>query len=220
MLPMTRTTDFLEAIAHLPAGATLVLPDVDWESYEGLLDSLSDRPGLRVSYDTGRLEIVSPLPRHEIYKEILACLVRGFAEETDTPLESLGSTTWKRRKLLKGAEPDGCFYVANASRITGKEDLDLNVDPPPDIAIEIDTTRSSLSKFPIYAALGVPEMWRCDGKTVEIHRLKDGAYVKTEASAFLVGLTGAILTEFLGVGKAQGQTATLKLFRQRIRSGL
>src|SRR5678816_773145 len=184
MRSMTRSTDFLAAIAHLPVGATLVVPDVDWESYEELLDNLSDRPAPRVSYDTGRLEIVSPLPKHESYKEILACLVRAFAEETDAPLEALGSTTWKRRKLLKGAEPDGCFYVANASRITGKEDLDLNVDPPPDIAIEIDTTRSSLSKFPIYAALGVPEMWRCDGKTVQIHLLKDGASVKTEAGGF------------------------------------
>src|SRR5262245_35114566 len=180
MLPMTRSTDFLEAIAHLPAGATLVVPDVDWESYEELLDSLSDQPGLRVSYDTGRLEIVSPLPKHEIYKEILACLVRAFAEKTNAPLESFGSETWRRRKLRKGAEPDACFYVANAPQVTGKEDLDLNVDPPPDIVIEVDTTRSSLSKFPIYAALGVPEMWRCDGKTVETHRLKDGAYVRMD----------------------------------------
>jgi Uma2 family endonuclease len=217
---MTRSTDFLEAIAHLPAGSTLVVPDVDWESYEELLENLSDRPALRVSYDTGRLEIVSPLPKHEGCKEILAFLARAFADETDTPLESLGSTTWKRRKLLKGVEPDGCFYVANAARIIGKEDIDLNVDPPPDIAIEIDVTNSSLSKFPIYAALGVPEMWCCDGKNVQIHFLKDGVYTKTEASAFLAGLTGVLLTEFLGVGKAQGQTATLKLFRHRIRSGL
>jgi len=214
---MTRSLEYLDAINHLPAGAMLVVPGVEWEEYEEVLNDLGHRPGLRISYDTGKLEIVSPLPEHGICEALLSCLARAFAEAMNLPLEDLASTTWKRSKLQKGVEPDGCFYVANASRIIGKRTIDLNVDPPPDIVLEIDITSDSLAKFPIYAALGVPEIWHCDGDRVEIYFLKSGTYEKTQSSAFLLGLTGSTLTEFLGIGKAQGQTATLDLFRRRIR---
>jgi Uma2 family endonuclease len=216
---MTRNADYLEVIERLPAGAVLVVPGVEWEAYEKLLTDLEVHPALRVSYDAGNLEVTSPLPEHEICEVLLSCLARAFAEETGTPLENLGSTTWKHRKLRKGIEPDGCFYVANASRVIGKPTIDLDVDPPPDIAVEIDTTHASLAKFPIYAALGVPEIWRCDGSRVEFYSLQEGAYISTETSTFLVGLSSATLTEFLRVGKAQGQTRALELFRHRLRSG-
>ena len=141
-----------------------------------------------------------------------------FTEETSLPLEKLGSTAWKRRRIQKGIEADACFYVANAHRIVGKRKIDLESDPPPDIAVEIDTTNESSSKFPIYAALGVPEIWVYDGKQVEIYCLKDES-IKTDTSNFLVGLSSSVLTEFLDISKAQSQTAALKLFRLRVRSG-
>src|SRR6266516_1204094 len=182
----TRSAEYLEAINHLPAGAILVVPGVGWEQYESLLDDLDARPGVRISYDGGRLEIMSPLPAHEKYKEFISDLARAFAEETSLPLEKLGSTAWKRRRIQKGIEADACFYVANAHRIVGKRKIDLESDPPPDIAVEIDTTNESSSKFPIYAALGVPEIWVYDGKQVEIYCLKDES-IKTDTSNFLVG---------------------------------
>lgn len=97
-----------------------MFPQVSWEQYENLLEDLVDRPGLRVSYDEGRLEIMSPLPEHERYKEFILQLARVISEELDIPMESFGSTTWKRRKFRKGNEPDTCFYVANAHRVIGK----------------------------------------------------------------------------------------------------
>jgi len=133
-------------------------------------------------------------------------------------LEKFGSTTWKRRRLKKGTEPDTCFYVANAARVVGKHKIDLDSDPPPDIAVEIDTTNESRAKFPIYAALGVPEIWHYDGKQVELYKLKGGSYVRTNASDFLAGLSAALLTEFLKTSKPQSQTAALRLFRERIRA--
>src|SRR5439155_11054154 len=108
-----------------------------------------------------------PLPEHEEYKESLYTLVRAFAEERGITLETRGSATWKRRKFQKGAEPDTCFYIGNAERIIGRRKIDLESDPPPDVAVEIDTTNESLSKFPIYAALGVPEIWRYNGKDTQ-----------------------------------------------------
>ena len=182
-----RTAGYLEAIEHLPEGAILVVPGVSWEEYEELLGDLGARPGVHVSYDQGRLEIMSPLREHEKCKEFISDLARAFAEENNFTLEKFGSTTWKRRRLKKGTEPDACFYLATAARIMGKRKIDLDSDPPPDVAVEIDTTNESRAKFSIYAALGIPEIWRYDGRQVEIYNLKGGSYVRTNASDFLGG---------------------------------
>jgi Uma2 family endonuclease len=216
----TRNAEYLEAIEHLPAGAILVFQQVSWEQYENLLADLVDRPGLRVSYDEGRLEIMSPLPEHERYKEFILQLTRVLCEELDIPLEPFGSTTWKRRKLRKGAEPDTCFYVANIQRIIGKRTINLESDPPPDIVVEIDTTNESLSKFPIYAAFGVSEIWRYDGNRVQMYELTGNvSYAETSASRFLPQLTSSPLAGALESSKAQGHTEALKAFRQKIRAG-
>jgi Uma2 family endonuclease len=129
----------------------------------------------------------------------------------------LGSTTWKRRQLRKGTEPDTCFYVTHAHQIVGKLDIDLAIDPPPDVAVEIDTTNRSHRKFPIYTALRIPEVWRYDGKQVEMCVLQNESYISTDTSISLIGISASLLTEFLEISKTQGQTETLKLFRERIR---
>jgi Uma2 family endonuclease len=134
----TRTADYLEAIGHLPAGATLTLHSVEWDEYEQLLSDLVERPGLRVAYDEGTLEIVSTSAQHEKHKDLILQLVRVLAEASGFTLESVGSTTWKRPALRKGAEPDTCFYVANALQIIGKAGIDLEVDPPPDIVEQLN----------------------------------------------------------------------------------
>ncbi len=219
MGPMsTRSAEYLEAIDHLPLGATLVFRQVSWEQYEELLEDLGDRPGLRVSYDEGRLEIMSPLPEREEYKDSIYSLVRAFAEELGITLETRGSATWKRRKLRKGSEPDTCFYVANAERIIGRRKIDLESDPPPDIVVEIETTNESLAKFPIDAALGVPEIWRYDGRQTQFYELAGRTYGEVSVSSFFPGLTAQLLTEFLDLSKSQGQTKALTAFRRRIRA--
>ena len=123
----TQSAVYVEAIDHLPSGAILVAPNVSWEQYEDLLADLGDRPGVRVSYDEGRLEIRSPLPEHEEYKESVLCLARALSEELGIPLETRGAATWKRQKLQQGVEPDTCFYVVNAKRIIGKRTIDLEI---------------------------------------------------------------------------------------------
>ena len=210
----TEIVDYIDAIAHLPAGATLRLSSVSWEEYETLLSDLSDWPGMRVSYDDGKLEIMSPLPEHEEYKEFVYSLARVISEESDITLETRGSATFKQKRLAKGAEPDTCFYVQNAQRIIGKRTIDLEVDPPPDVVVEIDLTSESLSKFNIYSAFGVPEIWRYDGERAYIYQLADKAYVEVRASLAFPSLTAYALTEFIEQSKTQGQTAALAAFRQ------
>lgn len=210
--------DYMDAIAHLPPGATLRLPCASWEEYEALLSDLIDWPGMRVSYDDGKIEIISPSLEHEEYKEFIYSLARIISEESGIPLETRGSATYRQKRLAKGAEPDTCFYVQNASRIIGKRTINLEVDPPPDVVVEIDTTNESLSKFNIYAAFGVPEIWRYDGQQARIYQLADQAYAEVTASLAFPSLTAVVLTDFIAQSKTQGQTAVLAAFRQWWRS--
>ena len=212
------TASCLEAIERLPDGATLVIRRATWEEYEHLLDELRDRPHLRVSYDSGELEIMSPLPEHEEYASFIEALVRLVANELDLMLEGRGRATWRRRRLAKGVEPDACFYVASAPRIIGRRQIDLERDPPPDVAVEIDVSNESLSKFPIYAALAVPEIWRYDSNTVRFYERDGDAYREISESRFFGGLTPAMLSAALAQSKTEGQTAALRTVQQQWRA--
>lgn len=212
------TGEILRAAEHLPDGAMLVVPQVAWDDYEYLLDELAEGPHLRVSYDCGRLEIVSPSPEHGEYADFLNDLVRAYADAQDMELEKRGNATWKRKALEKGVEADACYYVQNAERIIGKRTIDLESDPPPDIVVEIDITRNSERKFPIYAALAVPEVWTYDGKKVQLYELSERRYVPILESRFLPRLTGQILADAIEVSKTRGQKTALNAFRRRIRS--
>jgi len=212
------TPDYLGVIDHLPRGASLKLDYLDWAKYERLLDEVKERPGLRISYDSGRLRVVSPLPEHEEYKGLIHDLAVVLAEELDLKLETRGSATYKRQRDSKGAEPDESFYVKTAEAIIGKRHIDLTVDPPPDIVVEIDSTNESLWKFSIYAALGVSEIWRYDGKQAQIYRLVDEAYVESSSSGSFEMMTPTVLTEFIELSKTSGQSSARSAFRQWVRS--
>jgi Uma2 family endonuclease len=220
MTPMglLTTSEVVDATQHLPDGATLVIPQVSWDDYELLLGELSDRPHLRVTYDCGTVEIMSPLPEHERYARLLDALVNEFCDFSNVVVESFGGATWKRRSLAKGAEGDACYYVRNARLIIGKREINLESDPPPDIIVEIDTTRSSLKKLSIYAALSVPEIWRYDGERLQMYELKSGSYVEIPASQILSGLSGSDLSELIELGKTQGHTEARHAFRRRLRN--
>jgi Uma2 family endonuclease len=214
----TQALTYLETIEHLSTGATLILTDVSWEEYQQLLTDLGDSYAVRVSYDKGRLEIVSPSLKHEKYKEMISALARIFADETGMTLESCGSATFQEEQLGKGAEPDTCFYVENAARIIGKDQIDLSADPPPDIVVEIDVSHQSKRKLAFYAALGVPEVWRYDGLRVQIYHLTGQQYLEAPASTAFRMLTSDVLTLFLEQSKTAGQSATLSSFREWMRN--
>ena len=208
----TESVQYIAAVAHLPSGATLRLPCVSWEEYEALLSDLTDWPGMRVSYDAGSLEIMSPSPEHEEYKEFVYSLARVISVESGIPLESRGSATFRQKRLGKSAEPDTCFYVQNAARIIGRRTIDLDVDPPPDIVVEIDTTHESLSKFNV--PFGVPEIWRYDGQHAHFYRLADQRYAEVPASLAFPSLTADALANFIAQSNTEGQTVALVAFRQ------
>ncbi len=216
--PARQTIRLLSAIEHLPTGGTLILTDVSWEDYDRLLAELGDSNRVRVSYDEGRLEIMSPTQRHEMYKEMILRLTDVIADELDCDLDSFGSTTFRQEQMDKGAEPDTCFYIQNAGCLTGKKQIVLGEDPPPDVAVEVDVSHESTTKFGIYAKLGVPEIWRYDEQQLQIHHLTETGYAKAPASRAFPFLTGGVLTEFLDRSKTEKQRAVLKSFRKWVRT--
>jgi Uma2 family endonuclease len=157
--------------------------NVSWEEFENILAEMGDNRSSRVAYDQGTLEITMPSQKHEYYKEIIRDLIKYLAEELDLDCESLGSTTWKRKDLLKGAEPDNCFYIQNEPAIRAvKPNIDLSKDPPPDLILEVDYTSPSLNRLPIYAGLEVPEIWIYNMKVLRIYQLDAGKYKETDTS--------------------------------------
>src|SRR5207253_9931566 len=143
-----------------PTADRVIIRDVSWQTYECLLKDLENRSAPRLAYDRGILEIMSPPFGHEEVNRALAAIVEIVLEEMEIDFRNAGSTTFKREDQERGFEPDSSFYIRNVERVRGKNKLDMNVDPPPDLLIEVDLTHNSLNKFPLYTALAVPEVWR------------------------------------------------------------
>jgi Uma2 family endonuclease len=176
----------------------VVLHNINWKSYECLLENYEDSSAPRLAYDRGTLEIMSPLIPHEETNRALATIVERIAQEWRISFRNLGSTTFKRSDLSRGFEPDTCFYFANRNRIAGRNTIDLDGgDPPPDLVIEVDVTSSSVNKLSILAALGVPEVWQVVEEVVTILTLVDGAYTIRENSLALPNLSQSTLNTLL-----------------------
>lgn len=191
----------------------MVLHNVGWDTYERLLRDHANASAPRFAYDRGTLEIMSPLPEHERFNRAIQLLIAVIAEESDTEVYSLGSTTFNREDLQRGFEPDSCFYVQNAARVHGKDRIDLRVDPAPDLVVEIDITHPSLDKLPIYAQIGVPEVWRYDGDRLEILALEGGVYAAAPRSHIFPVVTSAALTALLPVSATVGDIAWMRQVR-------
>ena len=192
----------------------VVLHNISWQQFENLLVDLGESRAARVAYDDGTLEIMTPLPEHEYYKEALGDAIKDIAEVLDQDYESLGSTTWKREIKKAGVEPDNCFYFQNEPKIRGKLEYDLNQDPPPDLALEIDVTSKSLSRFSIYARLGVPEIWCYDSGELKIYQLQNEGYIEVETSSVFPTLPVQELPALIEQYRPQGRRAMRRAVRE------
>lgn len=201
-------------------GESIILHGVSWQTYQALSHDLETAAGKRLTYDQGILEIMTPRPSHERYKSRLSRIVEVTTEEMALEIASLGSTTWSREDLQRGLEPDACFYIQNEATIRHKINLDLRTDPPPDLAIEVDYTSSSRSRMGIYAALGVPEVWRFDGTVLTIECLVGTEYVPQSRSTVLPILQQRDIMDFLTASQAMGETSWVRTVRQWVREHL
>jgi len=202
--------------------ATLTIPEqrtvlnqVSWQTFINLLNDLGDNRVIRLYYDQGVLEIMTPLGEHENNNRFIECLIGVIADELNLNLKRFGSLTLKREELLKGAEPDSCYYLNNEPLVRHKQNIDLASDPPPDLVLEIDITSSSLDKQAIYAAFEIPELWRYNGQKLEVFILDKTTqfYHKSTQSLHFPWLPLEIIPQYIRQSLRDGETATLKEFR-------
>lgn len=221
----TQIASYYDMVSQLPENASVTFHDVSWDEYEELLEQVGEAPGLRISYDNGSLQVMTISSEHEKYASFISSLVTVIQLRLRIDILGFGSATMRKRKRKKGNEPDACFYVQTASVIGNRIQLDFETDPPPDIAVEIDVHHDSRSKFPIYAALGVPEIWRYDGKAMTIYLLAKAAadidaslYFEQETSAALPILSAQILTETIERMRRDGELNALLAFDEWLQS--
>lgn len=197
-----------------------LLQNVSWKTYETFLTELGDRP-IRLTYDRGNLELMSPSMRHERFSNLIGRLIEAYTEEADIPICGAGSTTFRLQMLDRGLEPDECYYIQNEAAVRNRDEIDLNFDPPPDLAVEIDISRSSLNRMGIYAALGVPEVWRFDGTTLHAYILDEqGSYKPVHRSAALPELPLSEVVKHLELRTSMDDTRLIREFRQWVRKSL
>src|SRR5438105_6077278 len=151
----------------------VVLYGIDWKAYKTICGAVADHPRLRMTYDRRALEIMVISAIHDNWGNLFGLIIFTLARFYRKKVRTLGSFTHQREDLERGFEPDKCFYLANLAAIKGKKEIDLTKDPPPDLSIEVDVAHSSLNRMGIFAAFGIPEIWRFDGKTIKVYVLKD-----------------------------------------------
>jgi Uma2 family endonuclease len=197
-------------------GQRIQLQEVNWSEFEAFLSELGDKRACRLAYSDRVLEIRMPLPEHEKAKVLIGDMVKILLEELDLDNECFGSSTFKRQEMLKAIEPDDCFYIENFAQMIGKDRLDLTIDPPPDLAIEVDIT--SKTGLDAYQSLGVPELWRFENGRLQISLLQDGQYQTASSSPHFpnVPIVEGI-SQFLKRSQSEGRSQALKAFRQWVR---
>ncbi|MGE5660429.1 MAG: Uma2 family endonuclease [Actinomycetota bacterium] len=204
---------------RIQPGQQLLLEDVSWQQLESMLAELGESRATRLSYSNGILEIMVPLPEHEKAKEIISDMVKILLSERGINYDSLGSTTLKNERMTQAVEPDACFYVQNQAAVIGKSRLDMSVDPPPDLAIEIDlTSRTILDNYQI---LGVPELWRYGRRGLQINILESGRYMESELSSTFPDISIIeLVNRSVQQSQISGSSQVIQAFRNWVRENL
>jgi Uma2 family endonuclease len=200
-----------------PATDRVIVRNVSWKTYKQLLRDLENCSSPRLAFDQGVLEVMSPHLEHEETNRTLAAMVEIILEELNVNFRNAGSTTFKREDLDRGFEPDSSFYIQTVEQIRAKKRINLGIDPPPDLIIEVDLTQDSLNKFPLYAALGVPEVWRYED-SLEIWALRSDRYTRRQTSFAIPVLTEQIVGELLRLSHRLERPAWLRQARRQLRA--
>lgn len=215
---ITETTNYFAVVEKMPEDTVVIFHNATWEDYEELLAQVGEASGLRISFNDGTLKVMTLSHEHEKYAEFIKRLVSTLSFRLRIDILFFGSATMRKRKKTKGNEPDASFYVQTAATIGNRIHLDLAVDPPPDVMVEVDIHHDSRDNYPIYAALGVPEIWRYDGQEMTILHLQETDYISTENSQALPMLTSQVLTEYLRRMQQDGEFNAILAFDEWLQS--
>jgi len=198
---------------------SIVMDDVSWDYYTRTLEELGPSSGTKVIYDQGRMEIVTHSDKHERTKKIIARLLEMYAAEMEIQITPLGMLTMRRRKLARGLEPDECYFVQTPAPPTSEGEFNLSVNPPPDLAIEVEISETVISKIPIYAALKVKEVWRyAGGRIAVLHLNRKGEYQPKKKSLAFPKLDIQRFNKFVSQTSAEGDLKAIKALREWVQS--
>ena len=215
-LPKTTPHTLKSSVGKEPMIERVYLPDVSWETYQQLVKDLMGKREIRLTYNGEDLEIMVVSYKHGNYSRYLELTVAAIADLYEIDFVPAGDTTFRLEKKQKGFEGDGSFYFKNAEVVRGKDEIDLSVDPPPELVIEVDITHGSLSKFPILAAIGVEEIWRFNGEEVIIYRLENEQYKEVSESVCLPRVKSETVTELLFAAEEMKRSDWLKLVHRLV----
>lgn len=204
---------------RIQPGQQLLIEDVSWLQLENILAELGEGRAARLSYSNGILEIMVPLPEHEKNKEIIGDMIKILLSERGINYDALGSTTLKNERMTQAVEPDACFYIQNQAAVIGKNRLDMIVDPPPDLAIEIDlTARTQLDNYQI---LGVPELWRYTRRGLQINVLQGGQYIASDSSPTFPDIPIIeLINRYVQQNQVSGSSQAIQAFRNWLRENI
>ena len=201
-----------------PNDQRIVINGVSWKTFQGLLADRGERLVPRMAYDQGELELMSPSEEHEQYKKLIGYMIVFWAVEQGIPLRSLGSATFTQSEQQRSLEPDECYYITNESLVRGKREIELGSDPPPDLALEVDIASKSAKKLGLYAAIGIPEVWRYSRQGLQVYKLSaDGRYSLSPESACLIGFPVRDVQNWLARADSMDETNWIRSFQSWIR---
>lgn len=206
----------IQRVVVQPAETRTVMRNIRWDTYVDLAEQ-RDGSVPRMTYDEGVLELMSPKRQHEGIGTLIGRLIETWTEVKGIEIQSVKSTTFKRADLSKGFEADESYYIEHALEVRGKDEIDLTVDPPPDLVVEVEITRSAIAKMKLFAAMGIPEVWRHDGEQLTFAVLESGEYRQVSESNMLPGFTPALAQNVLSRRQEEGETKLITDFRQSIR---
>jgi Uma2 family endonuclease len=200
-----------------PAETRTLLTNISWQTFKTMLAEMGVRRKNRIAYDLGTVEIMTPLMPHENSNRLLEVFIGVMCEELGLEIKRTGSLTLTREDLERGGEPDSSYYIQNESLVRNKENIDLATDPPPDLVLEVEYSRSAINKLNIYASMGIPEVWRFNGSVLLVYTFSDDRYIQVEISPTFNPIPVREIPRFLQQAKTTGENATTRDFRAWVR---
>lgn len=202
-------------ITTVPAAETrTLLENISWQTFKAMLAEMGSSRNTRLAYDNGILEIMTPLMPHENSNRLIEVFVGVLCEELGLEIKRTGSLTLTRDDLGRGGEPDSSYYIKNEPQVRGKENIDLAIDPPPDLVLEVEYSKPKVNKFNIYSTIGVPEFWRFNGSILQVYVLRDGEYSEVEFSSTFGSIPIKEIPKFIQQTKKDGEITTIRDFRR------
>jgi Uma2 family endonuclease len=195
----------------------VLLENITWHTFKTILAEMGSERTNRITYNNGKIEIMTPLKPHESSNRLIEVFVGVLCEELGLEVHRVGSLTLTRDDLEYGAEPDSSYYIQNELLVRDKENIDLAFDPPPDLVLEVEYSRPKIDKFKLYAAMGIPEFWRYNGTTLRVYILANGQYSETQTSPTFTAIPIKEIPRFIEESRKIGQVATTRTFRNWVR---